>query len=885
MEKTLLRSFYIACFSFLLTLFGIFTAADSAKGQLLLQPDRPVTLHFDNYRGNGFSPEPASGQLNSSLWILEGSAGAPDTDFNRNGRLDFEESTGTSGYYGHGFWNERSGRPGLYALSLESGNRAIALLAGPDSSSLTLRLRNQADTPINNISLSYDLLALKRRGPEGSVAVNLSYSNDNRHFREVREGAFSTSALSRRKSGWRLHAVSTMLDRIVIPAKGAFFLKWTFKTDVTDGAGNLTDGIAFDNLKIEAGGQKTDRKVRPGDIVVTEMGHARSRPQTRTGVTDYVELYNRTNHPVNLNGMLVSTGDEIHVIEREKPLLINPYSFLVLERAATFQEEESGFYVSATFPALHAAGGEFIISTGSDTLARARYDSLEEDPVVFELRDVATGADGVAEASDYRTVRGGSGGFPASAGAAGNTKLNYAFRLPERTGWHLLTLPVRQSIDQIAKSVGSASGNRKLNREHQQVYRLKADAGSMEGSMVEAGQSLLLKMDSDKGNSTLSLEGAPSTGDRELSLVQAGTHWKLAGNPFLKPLDLSSWPEWIGPGAIESRVVQVWDDSTGSFVPSTLYQDHLPAWGSFLIESDDADQMTLPRSATIEENRPPEQGKDQRFLAFHLSNGKTSGRSVSDKGSVLYFGRAAGNGWDDFDALKVEPFPKSDAAGEYTAYIYLRGEKGGRQVAKSQDSRPFSLQDRLSIDLALVALQYTGPMVLDWKEQQNIPSEWKMTLIDHETGRKIDMQKNRSYSFDVTDAQVMERQAGTGEVPGIKTVQPAADRTRFSVVLEAAKPKAREVPADQPETVTLQQNYPNPFNPSTVISFDLPEKAYVRLGVYNVVGQKVASLVDGVQDKGSHKVTWDGSENPSGIYIYQLEVNGKVYTRKMTLIK
>lgn len=885
MEKTLLRSFHIACFSFLLTVFSIFGIADSVKGQLLLQPDRPVILHFDHYSGTGFSPEPASGQLNSSLWILDGSAEAPDTDFNRNGQLDFEESTGSAGYYGHGLWDERSSTPGLYALPLESGNRAIALLARQGRSSLTLRIRNQADTPVNNISLSYDLLALKRRGPEGTVKVHLSYSNDNRHFREVKDGAFSTSGLSRRKPGWQLQAVSTELDRIVIPAQGYFFLKWTFESDGAERAGNFTDAVAFDNLKVDAGWQKADRKVRPGDIVITEMGHAGPEAKSRTDVTDYAELYNRTNHTVDLNGMLISAGDEIHVIEREAPLLLKPYHFLVLERVTSPKEQKSGVYASTTLPPLRTVGGEYVVSTGSDTLASARYDRFREGSTSYELRDVLAGADGVTEASDYRVLSGAGGAFPASVGAAGNTKMNYAYRVPERSGWHLLTLPMRQPVDRIRKSIGAASGDRELNREKQQVYRLDAETGSMKGSMLEAGQSLLLKMDTGDRNSMVNLEGSPLSGDRELSLVNAGTHWKLAGNPFLKTLDLSSWPEWIGSGAIESRVVQVWDDSTGSFVPSTLYQDHLPAWGSFLVESDDVDRMTVPRSATAGQSRSGKQEMNQRFLAFHLSSGNNNGRKISDRGGVLYFGSEAGNGWDDLDALKVEPFSKTDAAGSYNAYIYLRGEKGGRRVAKSQDSRPYPLQERLSIDLALVTRQYTGPMVLDWKKQQNIPSEWKMILVDHATGREVDMQKNQSYSFTVTDTQAMRRAAADREVPEIKTVAPAGDHPRFSVVLEPAKPRAKEAAADQPETVTLQQNYPNPFNPSTVISFDLPEKAYVRLGVYNVVGQKVASLVDGVQVKGNHKVTWDGSENPSGIYIYQLEVNGKVYTRKMTLIK
>jgi hypothetical protein len=90
---------------------------------------------------------------------------------------------------------------------------------------------------------------------------------------------------------------------------------------------------------------------------------------------------------------------------------------------------------------------------------------------------------------------------------------------------------------------------------------------------------------------------------------------------------------------------------------------------------------------------------------------------------------------------------------------------------------------------------------------------------------------------------------------------------------------------EEPNAIKLLPNYPNPFNPSTQIKFFLPEKNRVKLAVYNVVGQKVAELTNGVVAAGEHSVTWTATDVPSGIYIYQLEVGSEVFTRKMTLIK
>jgi hypothetical protein len=83
----------------------------------------------------------------------------------------------------------------------------------------------------------------------------------------------------------------------------------------------------------------------------------------------------------------------------------------------------------------------------------------------------------------------------------------------------------------------------------------------------------------------------------------------------------------------------------------------------------------------------------------------------------------------------------------------------------------------------------------------------------------------------------------------------------------------------------LRQNYPNPFNPKTSISFDLVQSGFVRLTIYNAVGQQVASVVSGEMPSGSHAVAFDASDLPSGMYLYRLEVNGFSAVRKMLLTK
>jgi len=88
-----------------------------------------------------------------------------------------------------------------------------------------------------------------------------------------------------------------------------------------------------------------------------------------------------------------------------------------------------------------------------------------------------------------------------------------------------------------------------------------------------------------------------------------------------------------------------------------------------------------------------------------------------------------------------------------------------------------------------------------------------------------------------------------------------------------------------PSEFILSQNHPNPFNPLTEIEFALPKACHTKLEIFNVLGQRVTTLVDRQLEAGYHRVSWDGTKFASGVYLYRLQAGDYVESKKMMLIK
>jgi hypothetical protein len=166
--------------------------------------------------------------------------------------------------------------------------------------------------------------------------------------------------------------------------------------------------------------------------------------------------------------------------------------------------------------------------------------------------------------------------------------------------------------------------------------------------------------------------------------------------------------------------------------------------------------------------------------------------------------------------------------------------------------------------------------------------------------QKVDEEKGRMSlllgRIDREDPDV----SGSGLLASLHFVELSKENSQVTVAYEMWNRDAELLVQDSysaevhalriPGEFALLQNYPNPFNGETVIRFQLPRAARVQMYVFNIRGQRVATLVDDQMDPGYHKITWDGRNDDnrkvaSGIYIYLIQANRNRASQKLTIIK
>lgn len=171
--------------------------------------------------------------------------------------------------------------------------------------------------------------------------------------------------------------------------------------------------------------------------------------------------------------------------------------------------------------------------------------------------------------------------------------------------------------------------------------------------------------------------------------------------------------------------------------------------------------------------------------------------------------------------------------------------------------------------LGPVSITLPGGVTGDRDRTQNVPE-------GAPAGSYLYMGRVGVYPNDIWDSDSFEFSKAASSVFGGNGVQ---DWSSYG------EPLTLGAGSFKPEESVLIRLYPNPFNPMTAISYKLQASSYVNLTVYDIAGRQVAELVNGWRDVGAHKVIFDGSDLPSGVYIYRLTAGQQTPSGKMILLK
>ncbi|GAB5408724.1 MAG: hypothetical protein BalsKO_10890 [Balneolaceae bacterium] len=196
---------------------------------------------------------------------------------------------------------------------------------------------------------------------------------------------------------------------------------------------------------------------------------------------------------------------------------------------------------------------------------------------------------------------------------------------------------------------------------------------------------------------------------------------------------------------------------------------------------------------------------------------------------------------------------------------FLQDGEGDSKIAKLNFEQ--SSFDIYSIELAL-----NSTSGVTFKRVKNLPKDWNMIQNTVDNTTLISLYGVTPISEKMLDLEFNSSQSGTIEAELTVNENKSSELEKLTV-------------SEIPNEFDLKQNYPNPFNPSTQIQYSLAENGVVNLSIYNMLGQKVAELVNANQEAGQYQVTWNAGSLSSGVYIYRLSTKDNTFTKRMMLIK
>ena len=358
--------------------------------------------------------------------------------------------------------------------------------------------------------------------------------------------------------------------------------------------------------------------------------------------------------------------------------------------------------------------------------------------------------------------------------------------------------------------------------------------------------------------------------------------WTLAGNPFFTSVDFN---QIYADSDNINGVVYIWDRDIGEtgFGGWRTYSVDLDEYSDTDGVGDIPDGKIHPYQGffvqTAESGTPnlkftnDSKSDGAEFYGKQRSKNLVRLELSGDRGKAstwLVFGESG-----SFDRLSNDAFEMEPMASDYMMLASRKADGtlfdiGHYPMPGEKFEVPVSVETSIPGNYTITATDFEMMIGQD------------LYFVDKETNTTLPLDESFSYDFTISN--------GAAKVPSpnvnrcsmeVNQMSKSAGNDRFVITTNASA----NVDNDLPQDVSLKQNYPNPFNPTTAIQYSLPESANVSLEVYNMLGQRVASIAEGQRSAGTHTVDFDASHLTSGVYIYRLTAGSTVINKRMTLVK
>ncbi len=484
------------------------------------------------------------------------------------------------------------------------------------------------------------------------------------------------------------------------------------------------------------------------------------------------------------------------------------------------------------------------------------------------------------------------------------------------SGWYLLSNPFTTTIGELLENVwtqgainsDAPGGASTLYIFSQDSSKYEAVTTDLDTTRLAAGQGLLVYLfeDDDLGDGESDIDGGwPKTlsnyGDPfgeqvsvEIKNVDhdgfTGTSgsegFALMGNPYGWHISADSVIATLKrQDPFANSYIYRWDAVSKLFYLST--SGSIAPYESFFIRtisSGTTATLSFDYNDHVFVTETPDEGggegeggpekviseKEPVLAAFELS----SEEHETTSSFYLRFDDEASSGIDPFDGYYLGSY-----ASKYANLYTKIGDQG-----LSINNLPIGLDEHSEFPLYLDAT-FSGSFTLNW-DSENFPEDWKFSLEETATGYVVDLNEESSYSFDVIQKLKQDNTLHQWVLAHTQSKEKPVNSPTFILRIVPANLVGIEDGLGIPSVVELEQNYPNPFNPSSIIRFGVPKTSEVQLEVFDVLGRRVATLVNGeTKQPGRYNIQFNAGDLSSGMYIYRLVIGDKVLTKKMTLIK